>query len=245
MNDELIDMAKDNQVMSARPTLESLPKQVYVNGQAVEDKNAEGYTRRGQVEKLLFQLHMALTGRAKEIEELWDASLVSKELLDGITLVFKQADEAIMSTIEHKTVGAPPTLSDARAALKVAHSFKKAVNVTNDLSHEFLSWVDELMQDLEHYALRIEMAYLIVNTDANGRPKPPNRPTNLSGKKGYWKLVQEHRASNEEDTFPKHKFAREKLADQGINVTTKTISNWRKQIEEGTFFHFVQSKKRK
>lgn len=242
MNDAMIDSSNDKQIMSVRPTLESLPKKIYVNGQFVEDKNADGYTRGGQVEKLLFQLDMALADRTKEIEELWYARLAPKEFLDMITLVFEQANEAITSTVEHKTTGAPPTLSDARALLKVAHSFKKAVNATNDLSHEFLSWVDELMQDLEHYVLQIEMTYRVVNRGKDGHFRFPNRPANSDGKQAYWNMVQAHQLAHGQNTFPKPKIAREALAKIGIRVTSRTLRNWRSELEKGTLFYLSKEK---
>ncbi len=231
--------------LACGPALASLPRKIYIDGKELIEQISDDEDRSTFVHKFILQLTSELSARDDELESLQGKSSAPEEFLDAAKLILAQADEVTNAMLGQKSVGAPPSLSDARSLLGFIETFDKLANQQVELPSEYQAWAEELCGDIYHFVHQIEMTYGIVNTDKNGMPKPPNRPTDLAGKKCYWELVEEHRASNGEGTFPKLKFAHEKLAAQGIKVTTKTIGNWRGQIQEGTFFHFVQSKKRK
>ncbi len=243
-NDKTGEKDKNSQ-LACRPALESLPRKIYIDGKELVEQISDDEDRRFFITNSVFQLNSELSVRGDELVFLRGKLFAPDEFLNAANLILAQVNETQNAILGQKSVGAPPSLSKARSLLGLIEAFEKLANQQVGLAPEYQAWAEELCGDIYHFVQQIEMTYGIVNTDANGRPKPPNRPTDLVGKKCYWELVEEHRASNGEGTFPKPKFAHEKLAAQGIKVTTKTIGNWRRQIEEGTFYHFVQSKKRK
>lgn len=229
----------------ASPTLDSLPRKKYIDGKELIEQAIDNYSRSTFVRRSALWLNRELHDREKEMESLLGKTFTPQDFSDDAKLIFDKSYEVTNKILEHKSVGAPPSLRKARSLSVAIEAFEKLANERDDLTPEHRAWVEELCGDIHHFVRQIEITYAIVKTDQSGRPKPPNRPPNREGKQFYWRLVKEHRASNGEGTLPKTKFAHEKLADLGIRVTPRAINTWRKQIEDGSFFHFASNKKRK
>lgn len=227
----------------AVPTLGSLTGKIYIDGKEVQ--HFDNYSRSTFLRGFALWLTRELHDREKEMESFLGKPFRPQDFSDATKLIFDKAYEVTNTILGHKSIGAPSSLRKARSLSASIRVFEKLVNEMYNLTPEHRAWVEELCGDINHFVRQIEITYAIVKTDQSGRPKPPNRPSNREGKQIYWQLVKEHRASNGEGTFPKTKFAHEKLAGLGIRVTPKAINIWREQIENGSFFLFVSNKKRK
>jgi hypothetical protein len=223
--------------------MEALPGEKYSSGKLLQKKKkAEDIKYRSNfIHNLTVKLLGALGTRKNEIEAIWEKNLVPDELLKDINTIFEQAFSTTDRVFEHKSKGAPPSLRTAKKLLKHIKVFEKSINEKHDLSPDCTQWATELCLDLKHYVQQINMAYGVVKSKDNVL-RPQGRRTNFLAKDAFWIFVKEHQLKNGPSTYPKPQVAQKALQKMGHKVTTRTLGNWKSQIENGTFSHLVQSK---
>jgi hypothetical protein len=193
------------------------------------------------------QLDSALCGRARELEALWDQRAISAGVKTVALEMFSAAIEALKQTRMKGEVGAPAALSLARAlrrkTLHFEDRFDQLLTTTGPRCLPLAMCLRELCDGIHHYAQQMEIVFGIVSVKG-GKPVLTNRPTNRAAKEAYGAIVSRHQLVHGPRTFPKPRQIRAALSTFDIQVSDRTLRDWKQQIEQKTFDAFVQPRKR-
>jgi hypothetical protein len=193
------------------------------------------------------QLTYALIERANEEETLYNGGAFPDGFAQLISKFHRCVCGAIDRTLDHASPGAPPTLRDAKGLSAVVARFKADLRPFSgfDISSDtpLAICVQTLCDDVEHYIQQIRFVYAIVGLQ-DRRPRIANRPTNLKAKAHLVTLIIDYQAIRGSGALPKPAVTLQAMRVAGYKVSPRTLRNWRQQIEEGTFGHFIQDQKR-
>lgn len=236
--------------IKSQPTLSgsSTPSRKIVAGKVKPSKRALDRERSNYSRVAAYWLDEALCESAAGLNDLWGRGAISTEVADLIRRIFSIACSTVDDSLKPTRVGSPPTLMKARDLLKAMEGFRVSIDsvITHDQRHALdLAWcLHEFCCDIAHYELQIRFAYGIVHVDAEGNPKPANKPTKLKEKKEFAKIVNEHQAAHGAGTFPKPRQIKAALARVNHSIPDRTLREWRKQMRRNTFSHHIQPRKR-
>lgn len=225
-----------------------IPSRKFIAGKAQSLKQERERDRTNYCRSAAHSFNAALCESAAEINDLWSRGAISSEVAHLIRRIFGIACSTSDESLKPTRVGAPPTLRNAKNLLKEVAEFREAVDaaITYDQRHALeLAWcLHEFCCDVAHYEQQIRYAYAIVSLTPGRYPKPANRPTKLKAKTEFAKIVNEHQAAHGTETFPKPRQIKVALSRVNQNVPDRTLREWRKQMQSGTFGHHIQPKKR-
>lgn len=195
----------------------------------------------------IYELNSCLPLVAGELEVIWDCGAMSQEQADCITQYFRIIIETVDKTLQHKQVGAPPTLRGAKELRAETESFYTRFATLTSPTHSRGTDLDACLRTLykcvTRYIDAINFAYAIVKTD-DGKPILSNRRTDWAAKKAYASILDEYQALHGRDNFPKPKSVHAQLAAQGFDTKPRTIREWRTQWDNNTFWNHVQDRNR-
>lgn len=226
----------------------SAPGRKIISGKVQSSKEEQSRDRTNYCRNAAYWLSDALCESAAELNDLWDRGAISTEIADLTRRMFSIACSTVDDSPKPKRVGAPQTLARAKNLLKAMGTFRDAVDaaITYDQRHALeLAWcLHEFCCDIAHYERQIRCAYGIFPLTASGYPRPANRPTKLKAKIQFAKIVNEHQAAHGTETFPKPRQIKVALSRVNQSIPDRTLLEWRKQMQSGTFGHHIQPKKR-
>jgi hypothetical protein len=194
------------------------------------------------------QLEQNLVKRARELDDLWDQGVVSKDVAELIAQIFNAACSAIEAILKHKKAGAPPTLRRAKGLLRELQRFQHNIDLT--LTHDLPGALDlalslqDLCDDIAHYIRQIGITFAIDNVTVDRQAKPANRPTNWDAKAALAEIVHNHQRQYGTGTLPKPRQATSQLQQAKHHIPDRTLRQWYAQMKSGTFGNYVQDRKR-
>jgi hypothetical protein len=148
-------------------------------------------------------------------------------------------------TKKHTGKAPPRTLKSAKGLTQPLQSFKVSVHELvppSTTSSELRYVLDELIADVAHFIHQIRMTYAMV-TVVDGKPLMRNRPAKRDAMVAFAELVDEHQNLHGAAAFPKSGSTLAQLKAKGHLVSAGTLRNWKKQIIDNTFGHFIQHRK--
>ena len=194
------------------------------------------------------QLLLALDESANELQYLWERNALSKEVADLTRGLVSITRQTLYDSFRSVSRGAPKRLSNAKELLKEMHIFRLKIDLvlTHERPHalELACCIQEFCCDISHYEQQIRFVYGIVSVTAEGRPKLANRPTKWTAKNAFAKIVIQHQAIHGEGTFPKPRQIKADLSLANHVVPERTLREWRRQVQLGTFSRHTQAPKR-
>ena len=202
--------------------------------------------RKRIMQNFVYQLDKALIERSKELKLVHDiyplGSKLQKAIINFQKVIIKNND----ATTKHSGRSPPPTLNNSRGLATAAKIFKLNIeNLVPATEHGLLIYLPlfELVADVEHYALSIEMTHSVVRV-VDGKPILRNRKKNDRAMQDFGNIVSQYQSSNGIKKYPKLRDARKELAKLNHRPSERTIRYWIAQIKNGTFGNLYQQKNR-
>jgi len=222
----------------------AIPARTFKHGRKYTHK-AKNDERKIIMRNFINQLDLALVDRARELEAIHTAQAIPNPLATMILDFFSVVIQVSDGTKNHKGKAPPTTLRRAIGLIQPLQYFK--VNVqglasTSTNSPALSDVLEELIADVAHFIQQIRMTHSIV-TVVNGKPLMRNRPVKNDAKVAFAKLVIEYQKVHGVAAFPKRGFTLAQLKARGHDVSPRTLQDWRMQMTNNTFGHFVQKKR--
>lgn len=195
--------------------------------------------RKGFMSAFMWQLDKALAAR---VEELWCLDQENYFPVTTYRLV-RALFDAVYAHLAwlHSSpdASARQIYEGAQSLLVPLAVFKLAAEQKlppNEQGLMLASVLNDLAEDVQHYALQIAMCNGIVNTvPAKGKPgfcRPliPNRPTKNKTWERYVELVAQHQATHGPGSSPKPKAIKAQLEAEGHDISDRTLRGWKSQL---------------
>ena len=225
----------------AAPVAPAMPAHTVKQGKKYTRKTKNG-ERKVMMRNLINKLDLALVKSARELEAVHAEQAIPNPLatliLDFFSLVIQVSD----GTKNHRGKAPPTTLKSAKGLTKPLESFKVSVHgllTTSTTSPALRDVLGELIADVAHFIQQIRMTHAMV-TVVNGKPLMRNRPAKRDAMVAFAELVDEHQNLHGAAAFPKSGSTLAQLKARGHDVSPRTLRDWRKQMTNNTFGHFVQ-----
>jgi hypothetical protein len=223
----------------------AIPTHKFKQGKKCSRK-AKNDERKVIMRNFINQLDLALVDRARELESVHAAQAIPKPLATLILDFFSVVIQVSDGTKNQRGKAPPTTLKSAKGLNQPLQSFKVSVDAfvpastTSPALHDILN---ELIADVVHFIQQIRMTHSIV-TVVDKKPLIRNRPTKLDARVKFAELVGEYQRVNRTEKFPKCRNLLAQLKIMGHIISARTFRDWRAQMQNGTFWHFVQNRKR-
>lgn len=228
----------------AEPVAPAMPAHTFKQGKKYTRKTKNG-ERKVMMRNLINKLDLALVESARELEAVHAEQAIPNPLATLILDFFSMVIQVSDGTKNHRGKAPPTTLKSAKGLTQPLESFKVSVHgllPPSTTSSELRNVLDELMADVANFIEKIRMTHATV-TVVDGKPLMRNRPVKHDVKAAFAELVDEYQNLHGAAAFPKRSSTLDQLKAKGHKVSAGTLSNWREQITNNTFGHFVQKKR--
>ena len=225
----------------AAPAATAIPAQIFKQGRKHTHK-AKNDERKIIMRNLINKLDLALVDSARELEAVHAEQAIPNPLATLIHDFFSLVIQVSDGTKNHRGKAPPTTLKSAKGLTKPLESFKVSVDgllTTSTTSPALRDVLGELIADVAHFIEQIKMTHAMV-TVVDGKPLMRNRPVKHDVKVAFAELVDEHQNLHGAAAFPKSGSTLAQLKARGHDVSPRTLRDWRKQMTNNTFGHFVQ-----
>jgi hypothetical protein len=228
----------------AAPAATAIPAQIFKQGKKYTRKTKNG-ERKVMMRNLINKLDLALVDSARELEAVHAEQAIPNPLATLILDFFNMVIQVSDGTKNHRGKAPPTTLKSAKGLTQPLESFKVSVHglvPPSTTSSELRNVLDKLMADVADFIEQIRRTHAIV-TVVDGKPLMRNRPAKRDAMVAFAELVDEHQNLHGAAAFPKSGSTLAQLKARGHDVSPRTLRDWRKQMTNNTFGHFVQHRK--
>lgn len=191
--------------------------------------------------QFIHQLNRALEMRAREEETLQTKGAFPDGLCDVLTNFHATVIRLLDQTTNHKKRTPPPTLKNARCLRHELSTFVTSIDNLTQSSHSHSEALEKCMKnlvdDVDHYIIQIEVTYRIVQL-RNGRPIKPTRQKNFEGRLAYGNIVTEYQLKSGSSNLPKPAYIMRNLESLGFSVSVKTLNNWKNDFLRGALYNY-------
>jgi len=225
----------------AAPVTPAVPTHTFTQGRKYTRK-AMNDERKIIMRNRINQLDLALVDRARELEAVHATHAIPKPLAALIHDFFSTVIQVSDGTKNHRGKAPPRTLKSAEGLTQPLQSLKVSVHAyvpSSTTSSALRDVLNELIADVAHFIQQIRMTHAVV-TAVDGKPLMRNRPTKHDAKVAFAELVVEYQNLHGAAAFPKSASTLAKLKARGHGVSPRTLRDWRKQMTNNVFGHFVQ-----
>ena len=237
-------LPKSLSVNIAAPVAPATPVHTFKQGRKYTRKTRND-ERKVIMRNLIHQLDLALIDRTRELEAIHAAQAIQPPLANLVLNFFSVVIQVSDGTKNHRGKAPPRTLKSAEGLIQPLQYFKVGVDgfvPSSTTRPDVRDVLHELIADVAHFIQQIRMTHAMV-TVVNGKPLMRNRPAMQDAKVVYGELVDEYQNLHGAAVFPKSGSTLAQLKAKGYLVSAGTIRNWKKQIINNTFGHFVQRRK--
>jgi hypothetical protein len=228
----------------AAPAAPATPVQTFKQGRK-HTRKTRNDERKVIMRNFIHQLDLALIDRKRELEAIHAAQAIPPPLANLILNFFSAVIQVSDRTKKHTGKAPPRTLKSAEGLTQPLQSFKGSVHglmPPPTTSSELRDVLEELIADVAHFIQQIRITHAMV-TVVDGKPLMRNRPAMQDAKVAFAELVNEYQSLRGAAVFPKSGCTLAQLKAKGHLVSAGTLRNWKKQIVDNTFGHFVQLRK--
>ena len=216
-------------------------------------KQGRKYTRKAKnderkiiMRNRINQLDLALVDRARELEAVHAAQAIPNPLATLILDFFSMVIQVSDGTKNHRGKAPPTTLKSAKGLTQPLQSFKVSVDAfvpAPTTSPALRDILNELIADVAHFIEQIRMTHSMV-TVVDDKLLIRNRPAKHEARVKFAELVGAYQQLHGTAKFPKSSDLLAQLKTIGHIISARTLRDWRAQMHNDTFWHFVQNRKR-
>ena len=224
----------------AAPVAPAIPTNTFKQGRKYTRK-AKNDERKIIMQNCINQLDLALVDRARELEAVHASEAIPNPLATLILDFFSVVIQVSDGTKNHRGKAPPTTLKSAKGLTQPLQSFQvnfQGLVSTSTTSPALSDVLYKLMADVAHFIQQIRMTHSIV-TVVNGKPLMRNRPMKQDVKVAFAEIVNEYQTTHGVAAFPKRGYTLAQLKTTGHEVSPRTLQEWRRQMTNNTFGHFV------
>ena len=234
-------LPKSLSVNIAAPVAPATPAHIFKQGRKYTRKTRND-ERKVIMRNFIHQLDLALIDRMRELEAIDAAQAIPLPLANLIFNFFSVVIQVADGTKKHRGKAPPRTLKSAEGLAQPLQCFKEGVDgvvQSSTTRPDLRDVLGELIADVAHFIQQIRMTHAMV-TVVNGKPLMRNRPAKRDAMVAFAELVDEHQNLHGAAAFPKSGSTLAQLKARGHDVSPRTLRDWRKQMTNNTFGHFVQ-----
>jgi len=229
----------------AAPVAPAMPAHNFKQGRKYTRK-AKNDERKIIMRNFVHQLDFALVFRARELEAIHAAQAIPNPLATLILDFFSAVIQVSDGTKNYRGKAPPTTLKSAKGLTQPLQSFKVNVDAflpASTSSPVLRDVLSELIADVAHFIQQIQMTHSMI-TVVDDKLLLRNRPAKYEARVKFAELVGAYQQLHGTAKFPKSSDLLAQLKTIGHIISARTLRDWRAQMHNDTFWHFVQNRKR-